>query len=215
MFLYVATVATNPVLVASAPDVAFPFRTALAAAEQSADDHVAIRSAIHRTVTKIHADGARRGGVRLRGLRGVGAPAAGERAVAPIDRSGTFETLVEAHNREREKAGKPPLEPSERLTTAAQRHADDMASRRRMTHRGGDGSSPFRRMANEGYRFARAGENVAAGQQTPDSVMKAWMTSPGHRRNILGNYTEIGAACATDEAGTPYWCVTFGTPEGH
>lgn len=134
--------------------------------------------------------------------------------VAPLDRSGTFETLVEAHNREREKAGKPPLEPNERLTAAAQRHADDMAGRRRMTHRGGDGSSPFRRMANEGYRFARAGENVAAGQQTPDSVMKAWMASPGHRRNILGNYTEIGAAYATDEAGTPYWCVTFGTPEG-
>jgi uncharacterized protein YkwD len=133
--------------------------------------------------------------------------------VAPLDRSGTFEALVEAHNREREKAGKPPLEPSERLTAAAQRHADDMASRRRMTHRGGDGSSPFRRMAREGYRFARAGENVAAGQQTPDSVMRAWMTSPGHRRNILGNYTQIGAACAIDEGGTPYWCVTFGTPE--
>ena len=32
-----------------------------------------------------------------------------------------------------------------------------------MSHRGGDGSSPFRRMAAQGYAFRRAGENVAAG----------------------------------------------------
>ena len=81
-----------------------------------------------------------------------------------------------------------------------------------MSHRGSDGSSPFRRMASAGYRFERAGENVAAGQATLDALMGDWMGSPGHRRNILGKFTEIGAAYATDGSGTPYWCVTFGTP---
>jgi uncharacterized protein YkwD len=133
--------------------------------------------------------------------------------VAP-DPAVAFAGLVEAHNRERESAGRPPLAVSDRLNAAAQAHADDMARRRRMTHRGRDGSSPFRRMGQQGYRFETAGENVAYGQRTLDALMGDWMGSPGHRRNILGNYTEIGVAYATDGSGTPYWCVTFGRPLG-
>jgi uncharacterized protein YkwD len=67
-------------------------------------------------------------------------------------------------------------------------------------------------MERAGYRFERAGENVAAGQPTVESVMAAWMRSPGHRRNVLGKFSEIGAGVATDRNGTPYWCVTFGNP---
>jgi uncharacterized protein YkwD len=137
--------------------------------------------------------------------------------VPPVERAGALdstevtEALARAHNRERTRAGRPPLVVSEALTAAARRHADDMAARRRMSHRGSDGSSPFRRMEREGYVFERAAENVAAGQRSTAEVMAAWMASPGHRRNVLGKYDELGAACATDEAGTPYWCVTFGT----
>lgn len=133
---------------------------------------------------------------------------------APLDPSETIAGLVDAHNRRREKARLGPLEPSEPLRLAAQAHADDMAAHRRMSHRGSDGSSPFRRMGKVGYEYEAAAENVAYGQRTVDEVMTAWMASLGHRRNILGNYTEIGAAYATDETGTPYWCVTFGRPTG-
>src|SRR5262249_25809617 len=88
----------------------------------------------------------------------------------------------------------------------------DMARRRRMSHRGRDGSTPFRRMERSGYRYLRAGENVARGQTGVDEVMSGWMSSPGHRRNILGKFTEIGAGYATDAGGTPYWCVPCGPP---
>jgi uncharacterized protein YkwD len=134
------------------------------------------------------------------------------RVVERLDPGEAVADLVEAHNRVRRKAGRPPLEVSEALTAAAQRHADDMASHRRMAHRGSDGASPFRRMARAGYHFERAAENVAYGQHTVDGVMTAWLASRGHRRNILGEYSEIGAAYATDQAGIPYWCVTFGSP---
>jgi len=120
--------------------------------------------------------------------------------------------LVEAHNRERARRRLPPLVPGDALNAAARDHAADWAARRRMSHRGGDGSSPFRRIERAGYSYARAGENVAAGQRTTGEVMADWMRSPGHRRNVLGNFSEIGAAYATDRNGTPYWCVTFGTP---
>jgi uncharacterized protein YkwD len=82
-----------------------------------------------------------------------------------------------------------------------------------MAHRGSNGSSPFVRMKDSGYRFTSAAENVAMGQATVEEVMADWLRSPGHRRNILGRFSEIGVACATDAGGTPYWCVTFGSPE--
>ena len=144
-----------------------------------------------------------------------GRPAARAGDVLSSDRSGPAETviaLVEAHNLERAKRRLPPLAISETLHQAAQRHAADMARRGWISHRGSDGSSPFGRIEQAGYPSLRAGENVAAGQTTTEDVMAGWMSSLGHRRNILGNFTEIGAAHATDRNGRSYWCVTFGTP---
>lgn len=133
-------------------------------------------------------------------------------SAAPIDVAAMIPELVAAHNRARANAGLGELAVSPQLEAAAARHARDMADRRRMSHRGGDGSSPFQRMGAQGYEFRRAGENVAYGQPTVDRLMRDWMHSPGHRRNILGKFTEMGASSATDRSGNPYWCVTFGEP---
>jgi uncharacterized protein YkwD len=52
------------------------------------------------------------------------------------------------------------------------------------------------------------GENVAVGQETPASVMRAWLNSPGHRRNILSpNYRYIGVGYVNN--GRPYWTQNF------
>jgi uncharacterized protein YkwD len=131
-----------------------------------------------------------------------------------LDHEQAAAALVEAHNLVRSERRLPPLTVSGALQAAASTHARDMARRHWMSHRGGDFSSPFRRIRTQGYAFRRAGENVAAGYPSVDSVMKGWMRSPGHRGNILGRYSEIGAACAIASDGTPYWCVTFGVPEG-
>ena len=49
-----------------------------------------------------------------------------------------------------------------------------------------------------------AGENIAAGQRTPERVVQAWMDSEGHRKNIMNpRYTEIGVGCYYD-ADQPY-----------
>jgi uncharacterized protein YkwD len=130
----------------------------------------------------------------------------------PATSADAVAALVAAHNAERSHRGLAPLAVNDALTSAAQGHAEEMAERRRMSHRGRDFSTPFRRMERAGYRFERAGENVAAGQPTVSSVMRAWMTSPGHRRNVLGRFSEIGAGVATDRDGAAYWCVTFGNP---
>ena len=56
------------------------------------------------------------------------------------------------------------------------------------------------------------GENIAEGQKTVDQVMDSWMKSPGHRANILAEFTEMGAARVEDDEGDNYWCVNFGIP---
>lgn len=53
-------------------------------------------------------------------------------------------------------------------------------------------------------------ENVAVGQETPAAVMRAWLNSPGHRRNILSpNYRYIGVGYVVDGRGRPYWTQNF------
>jgi uncharacterized protein YkwD len=101
---------------------------------------------------------------------------------------------------------------SAKLQAAAEKHAKDMASKGKMTHKGSDGSSSIQRIVAAGYKYRRAGENVAAGYFTIDALMKGWMESPPHKRNILGSFSQIGVACATGENGKRYWCVTFGLP---
>jgi uncharacterized protein YkwD len=90
----------------------------------------------------------------------------------------------------------------------ARQQAKWMAENRDMTH---DRPKPFGVRFNEsGYAGYGGGENVAWGQKTIPQVMDAWMNSPGHRRNILGNWTHIGASYALDRNGAPFWCVVFG-----
>ena len=122
------------------------------------------------------------------------------------------EQVVLAHNRIRADAKLPVLAVSPRLEAAAQAHARDMAKHRKMTHKGSDGSNPFDRIVAQGYKYRRAGENVAVGYFTTERLMKGWMDSPHHKKNILGSFSQIGVACATASDGKRYWCVTFGLP---
>ena len=120
--------------------------------------------------------------------------------------------VVDAHNATRlgEKLSK--LEVNDKLKAAAERHAKDMATHNKMTHKGTDGSTPFKRIDDTDYLWKRAGENVAYGQSDSEEVMKAWMDSPPHKKNILGGFSQIGVAQEESEDGIPYWCVTFGLP---
>ena len=57
--------------------------------------------------------------------------------------------------------------------------------------------------------WSEAGENVARGQWTASEMQSDWMNSPGHRANILGNYTDIGVAWLTDASGMTWGVEVF------
>ena len=53
------------------------------------------------------------------------------------------------------------------------------------------------------------GENIAAGQTSAQDVFNSWWGSPGHKANILGNYTTCGFALYCTDSGY-YWVQEFG-----
>jgi uncharacterized protein YkwD len=99
------------------------------------------------------------------------------------------------------------------LNEAAEMQAGFMASKNRLTHtsRGlANGETLNDRISYVGYKnWSGLAENIAWNSGA-DEVVEAWMNSPGHRRNILGDYNEIGIAIAINEKGEPYACQVFG-----
>ena len=88
------------------------------------------------------------------------------------------------------------------LTAAACIRAREIASI--FSHTRPDGSSCFT-VSEKAY-----GENIAKGYGTVDKVMAAWMSSEGHRANILrASYGSIGVCCLQID-GVYYWVQLFG-----
>src|SRR3954453_4171411 len=56
--------------------------------------------------------------------------------------------------------------------------------------------------------WSHAGENVASGY-TYDTVVKAWVNSPEHYRNLVGDYTDLGVGYYQGPDGTRYWVQEF------
>ncbi len=122
-----------------------------------------------------------------------------------------IEEVVNIVNNERRRAGLSPLRIHSRLNAAAQAHSNDMARNNFFSHTGSDSSSFGDRMRRFGYNFSRGGENIAAGQSSPQQVMESWMNSPGHRRNILnGNFSDIGVGFTRGGRYGTYWTQNFG-----
>ncbi|WP_435010454.1 CAP domain-containing protein [Tundrisphaera lichenicola] len=120
--------------------------------------------------------------------------------------------LVEAHNKERAKEDLPPLKSNPKLNEVALAHARDMAEREVMSHEGADGSTSAQRIARSGYHYLTAGENVAEGYRDVPAVIQGWMDSPPHRKNVMGDFSEIGLARVESKNGKPYWAAEFGKP---
>ncbi|WP_413998269.1 CAP domain-containing protein [Flavobacterium sp. W1B] len=53
-------------------------------------------------------------------------------------------------------------------------------------------------------------ENIAFNFSTPQGALNAWLNSPGHKENILGNFTHFGIAIKEDpESGKKYYTNIF------
>lgn len=113
-------------------------------------------------------------------------------------------------NIERAKVGAAPLRLSGDLMDASEIRAREIVQVFSHTRPNGQ---PFNSLIKNGYYTA--GENIAAGNSTPEAVVNQWMNSPGHRANILNSdYTELGVgyAYAGNSEYTHYWVQIFRRP---
>lgn len=104
----------------------------------------------------------------------------------------------------------PPVSWSSNLAMAAYLHSKDMVRKNILSHTGSDGSSAGQRISRQGYPWRTYGENIAVGNQTVSSVIRGWLGSKGHCRNLMNPaFTEIGAGYAIGPfGGNPaarYW----------
>ena len=123
--------------------------------------------------------------------------------------------VIRLTNQKRRNRGLDPLSGDNLLHQAAQGHADDMdAVGRYLKHDSSDGRSAADRIDEVNYDWRAIRENVAMGQRTTKEVIRAWMKSPGHRKNILSeDISEIGIGFAVDDRnGTTYWVQKFADP---
>ncbi|MCA9666715.1 MAG: hypothetical protein KC503_14045 [Myxococcales bacterium] len=115
-------------------------------------------------------------------------------------------------NQERANNGLPPFQCTANLTKAAHDYSQTMCDTGHFSHTGPDGSSPGDRMRRAGVtNMSGWGENIAWGQSSPASVVQTWMNSPGHRANILGNFSHMGPGHVQCGNGRNYWVQTFAT----
>jgi hypothetical protein len=111
---------------------------------------------------------------------GVSTPA----TAAPAD------SLYSLVNQERAAKGLPALVRNASIEAVAVNWANQMAASGKMQH-----NPNYSSQIPGGW--TAAAENVAQGQPTAAQMNSDWMNSPGHRANILGDFTSIGIAFVT------------------
>ena len=120
--------------------------------------------------------------------------------------------VLQLVNEQRTQNGLAPLALSGKLCELAALKAEDMAANNYFDHTSPTYGTPFDMLKQFGVSYRSAGENIAAGQRTPEEVMNAWMNSSGHRANILNaDYTELGVGIAVGPRGI-YWVQLFRKP---
>jgi len=117
--------------------------------------------------------------------------------------------MVELTNKERTANGLKPYIMDSTLMELAMIRAAEMKGIKNMTHTRPNGD-PGNRIIYDAWGIVlRTGENIARGQGSAEEVVAQWMTSPGHRANILDkSFNRMGAGECDG-----YWVQLFATSD--
>jgi uncharacterized protein YkwD len=141
---------------------------------------------------------------------------------APAVREDFEQQVIELVNTARAAESLPPLKRAGSLVEAARYHATDMLMDGYLEHDSYDTGitapvCPWYTRVIGFYSpdWRELSENIAAGQIDPEMVVRAWMNSSGHRKNILSPSTwEIGVGYASAGSASHFWVQDFGRREG-
>lgn len=110
--------------------------------------------------------------------------------------------IHEEVNDYRQANGLDPLVFDDELAAVARAHSQDMNDRDYLSHVSPDGDGPGDRLDDAGIDCNAWAENIALeydpsfseddADSVAESIVAGWISSPGHRQNILGDYDEQG-----------------------
>lgn len=115
-------------------------------------------------------------------------------------------------NVERAKHGEPLVQTNNDLNRAAMQRAKEISIK--FSHTRPDGTNALSVFGEyNNIPDNHAAENIAAGYNSPQSVVDGWMNSPGHRVSLLNTYsTHLGVGVY--KSGSSYYCVQLFTAYG-
>lgn len=124
--------------------------------------------------------------------------------------------IVAMTNELRKEKGLKPLSETVYLDSSSQMRAADMAKNQYFSHISPEGRRLQYFLAQSGYHYSEAGENLAMGFSDAGSVMSGWMKSPTHYANLVEDiYTDVGVGVAGgvfNGVPTVFVAQHFGTP---
>jgi uncharacterized protein YkwD len=115
--------------------------------------------------------------------------------------------ILQFVNEDRKQHGLSPLEMNGLESSLASKHSHDMATGK--VKFGHDGFNARAKAIQKAIGSTDVGENVASGPMTAREVVDGWLNSPGHKKNIEGNFTLTGIGYATDKKGNIFFTQIF------
>jgi uncharacterized protein YkwD len=132
--------------------------------------------------------------------------------LSPTDGQSRVETTAALAmvNTLRQSRGLSTLSRNAQAEIAAVAQAKRMARAGEMSHLIGFNDSFGARMKGHGVPLPAA-ENIAAGQDTVEHAVQAWIDSKRHLDNMLGKFNGLGVAVAWDASSgnRPYWAMVL------
>src|SRR5262249_36248792 len=130
-----------------------------------------------------------------------------------------LEKILELVNKERAKAKAPALTLDPTLCKVAKDYSKLMASKGKMEHRL-DGQKAGARVEAAGYDWKTVAESLAGAlgkkdrpAPKPADVVKGWMESAGHRKNLMNpEHVHTGLGVARSQTGDYYFTQVFASP---
>jgi uncharacterized protein YkwD len=127
---------------------------------------------------------------------------------SPFAKADKMETdILQYVNEDRKDQGLPALNMNAMESSLAAKHSQDMASGK--VKFGHEGFNSRAKAIQKALGSVEIGENVASGPMTAREVVDGWLHSPGHKKNIEGNFTLTGIGYAVDKKGEIYFTQIF------
>jgi len=129
----------------------------------------------------------------------------------PGNRERNLETMesdiLKYVNEDRMAHGLSPLQMNQLESSLASKHSLDMSLGK--VKFGHDGFNARAKTIQKALGSTEVGENVAEGSMTAREVVDGWLHSPGHKKNIEGNFTLTGIGYASNKKGDIYFTQIF------